>query len=59
MGLADEIGSLRAGACADVAGLELARGRFEFADTAGNRLIGKQKLVPRLVVRAGEVCVEP
>ena len=53
LGLAEAIGTLRPGACADVAVFALEVGEFEFFDSTGERLVGRKHLVPRLVLRAG------
>ncbi len=53
LGLSDEVGALRAGCSADVAVFAVEEGQFEFADSTGERVTGRQRLVPRLVLRAG------
>ena len=50
-----ELGTLAEGAIADLAVLELRRGRFGFLDSGHGRLEGGQKLFCVLTLRAGEV----
>ena len=50
-----DLGSLSAGAEADIAVLAVRRGTFGFVDTGGNRMAGDQKLECELTVRAGQV----
>jgi dihydroorotase len=47
-------GTLRVGAPADIAVLELREGTFEFADNYGNKRIGRQRLFPSATVLAGK-----
>jgi dihydroorotase len=47
-------GTLKVGAVADVAVLELRDGRFEFEDNYGNRRSGAQRLFPSATVLAGK-----
>ena len=47
-------GTLRAGAPADVAVLELREGTFEFVDNFGNNRTGRQRLFPSATVLAGK-----
>lgn len=54
VGMAGEIGTLKPGAVADVTALALEEGEFEFGDSVGEKIVGHQYLVPRLVLRAGE-----
>ena len=49
-----ELGTLRAGAAADVAVLELRQGDFEFVDNADAKRTGHQKLVTTDVIAAGK-----
>jgi dihydroorotase len=51
----DELGNLSVGSDADVAVLNLEKGRFGFVDTFGARMLGDQKLVCELTVRDGRV----
>ncbi len=50
-----ELGTLAEGAIADLAVLELRRGRFGFLDSGRGKLAGDQKLFCVLTLRAGEV----
>lgn len=52
--LGEGIGTLVPGGAGDATVLELEEGRFTFRDAAGKTREGAQRLVPRLVVRAGE-----
>ena len=47
-------GTLKAGAPADVAVLELREGTFEFEDNYGNKRTGRQRLFPSATVLAGK-----
>jgi len=49
-----DLGTLRVGAAADVAILELRQGEFEFVDNYGNKRIGKQKLFATATVFGGK-----
>ena len=51
--LADEIGTLKVGTRADITVLDAIQGDWVFKDCKNQELIGKQRLVPRLVVRNG------
>ncbi len=46
-------GTLRAGAAADIAVLDLAQGSFEFVDNYKNRRMGSQKLIPYAAIAGG------
>jgi len=50
-----ELGTLTEGTLADIAVLELRRGRFGFLDCGHGRLVGDKKLFCVLTLRAGEV----
>ncbi len=50
----DGLGTLRVGAPADVAVLELRKGEFEFVDNARTKRLGQEKLVPVAVVMDGK-----
>lgn len=50
-----ELGNLSVGSEADVAILNLRKGKFGFFDTMGVRMMGDQKLECELTIRAGEV----
>jgi len=54
MGLDGEVGTLRPGACADVAILDLKEGDFEFVDAEKETRRGRAKLEPLLTIRAGK-----
>jgi dihydroorotase len=55
IGREGELGTLKPGAIADVAVLEMERGDFEFRDNDGNILNGHKRLTPILTVKDGEV----
>ena len=57
-GLEGTVGTLRPGANADVAILELRDGNFEFRDTDGNTVTGKRRLINQLTVKDGRVLYE-
>jgi dihydroorotase len=50
-----DLGHLGAGAEADVAVLNLRRGRFGFVDSGGNKMYGDQKLECELTIKGGQV----
>ena len=50
-----DLGHLAVGAEADIAVLNIRRGKFGFVDTQGGKLIGDQKLECELTVKAGRV----
>ena len=54
-----ELGTLSAGAEADVAVFELLEGTFGFADCGKAKLVGSQKLECRLTLRAGQIVYDP
>ena len=58
LGMADRIGTLRVGAWGDAVALELREGEFRLEDSHGEVRIGRQKLVPKTVVRGGRVYQE-
>jgi len=58
IGMADQIGTLKVGARGDAVVLELQEGDFELWDTHGQVRIGKQRLVPAVVVRAGSAITD-
>ena len=47
-------GTLRTGAAADVAVLDLREGDFEFVDNYGGKRMGRRKLFPYAVVMGGK-----
>jgi dihydroorotase len=55
VGRADRIGALAPGREADLTGFELRNGHWPLPDAAGATEVVERLLVPRLVVRAGEV----
>ena len=55
LGMAKEIGTLAAGACADIAVFKQVERPVEFRDTQGQTMMGRHILVPMLTVRAGRV----
>ena len=50
-----DLGTLSVGAEADIAVLNLRRGKFGFIDVAGAKMLGDQKLECELTVKAGQV----
>jgi dihydroorotase len=54
IGLADELGTLRPGAAADLTLLRLENGEYAFRDAAGKEEIGDTRLEPVNVIRAGQ-----
>lgn len=50
-----ELGGLSVGADADIAVLNLRRGKFGFIDVAGAKMLGDQKLECELTVKSGQV----
>jgi predicted amidohydrolase len=57
-GLEGRVGTLRPGANADVAILELREGNFEYRDTDGNTVNGKRRLITHLTLKDGRICYE-
>ncbi|MBN1402279.1 MAG: amidohydrolase family protein, partial [Anaerolineae bacterium] len=55
IGMGGRIGTLRPGACGDAVVFELEEGCFELVDSAGQVRIGRKRLEPALVVRAGSI----
>lgn len=53
----DEIGTLREGSRADVSVLALLDGPWTFRDCHGSEVVGRQRIIPRLVVRNGRMIV--
>ncbi len=49
-----DLGTLKPGAVADLAVLELSQGEFEFVDNFANKRTGRQKLVARAAVIGGK-----
>jgi dihydroorotase len=50
-----DLGTLKVGAEADVAVLNLRRGTFGFIDSGGSKMMGDQKLECELTVKGGQV----
>ena len=51
----EQLGNLSVGAPADIAVLSVEHGKFGFTDMYDKKLMGSQKLVCQLTVRAGKV----
>ncbi|HKV44365.1 MAG TPA: amidohydrolase/deacetylase family metallohydrolase [bacterium] len=52
--MADRIGTLRVGAWGDAVVCDLQTGRFDLRDSHGQHRLGRQRLMPTTVVRAGQ-----
>jgi dihydroorotase len=59
LGMSEQIGTLRVGAWGDAVVFDLREGTFDFRDSHGESRIGRQRLVPKTVVRGGRVYREP
>jgi len=57
-GLEGVVGTLRPGADADVAVIELRDGNFEFRDTDGNVVAGRRRLITQTTLKNGRVIYE-
>jgi dihydroorotase len=55
IGRAGSLGTLKPGAVADVAVMALEDGSFDYEDAHGQHITGRQRFVPTLTLRAGEV----
>lgn len=55
IGRAGRLGTLRPGAVADVAVVELQEGAFDYEDAHGQHITGPHRLAPTLTLRAGEI----
>ena len=55
IGRAGKLGTLRPGTVADVAVYALEEGSFDYEDAHGQHITGRQRFVPALTLRAGEV----
>jgi dihydroorotase len=55
IGRAGNLGTLKPGAVADVAVMALEDGSFDYEDAHGQHITGRQRFVPTLTLRAGEV----
>ena len=51
----ETLGTLRNGACADIAILELESGEFDFTDSEGEVLKGKVRIAPKLTIQNGRL----
>jgi dihydroorotase len=54
LGMQDQIGTLKVGACADIVIIKLSKGKYTYADTKGEYKTGKQKLTVMGVIKGGE-----
>jgi dihydroorotase len=57
LGKHNQIGTLKVGACADIAIIKLQKGKYAFMDTKGEGRIGKLKLTLTGVIKNGEIIV--
>ncbi len=57
LGKHDQIGTLKVGACADVAVIKLQKGKYAFVDSKEEGRIGKQKLTVTGVIKDGEIII--
>ena len=55
IGMADRLGTLSVGACGDAVVLALEEGQFALVDSRGQTRVGRQRIVPRVVVKGGKV----
>jgi dihydroorotase len=55
LGRAGKLGTLEPGSVADVAVYALEDGSFDYEDAHGQHITGRQRFVPTLTLRAGEV----
>ena len=55
IGKADELGRIEEGRVADVALFEIGTDGYTFEDFFGNAIQGKEKLIPRMTIRKGEI----
>lgn len=58
MGCADEKGTLREGAVADVALFDLREGSFDFVDSQGEVIVGDRRLDPAMTIKSGRIAWE-
>jgi dihydroorotase len=58
LGYEDTVGTLKPGANADIAVLELRDGNFELKDSEGSIVTAKRRLIAQLTLRDGRVCYE-
>lgn len=50
-----ELGQIAVGSVADIAVLRVDHGSFGFADLAGGKVVGGERIVPEMTIRAGQV----
>ena len=55
IGRTHRLGTLRPGAVADVAVIELQEGAFDYEDAHGQHITGRHRFAPALTLRAGEI----
>jgi dihydroorotase len=55
MGMSGQIGALKVGVCGDAVVFNVEQGEFDFYDAHDQCRVGKQRIVPATVVRAGSV----
>ena len=58
MGYEGTVGTLRPGANADIALLELRDGNYELKDSDGNTVTAKRRLIARMTMKDGRICYE-
>jgi predicted amidohydrolase len=58
MGYEGTVGTLRPGANADIALLELRDGNYELKDSDGNTVTAKRRLIARMTLKDGRICYE-
>jgi predicted amidohydrolase len=55
IGREGRLGTLKPGSVADIAVFQLETGSYDFEDAHGEHMTGRQRLVPVLTLRAGEI----
>ncbi|HTQ34211.1 MAG TPA: amidohydrolase/deacetylase family metallohydrolase [Stellaceae bacterium] len=58
LGYEGTVGTLKPGANADVAVIELRDGNFDLTDSEGSTITAKRRLIPQMTLRDGRVCYE-
>jgi dihydroorotase len=58
LGYEGTVGTLKPGANADIAVLELRDGNFELKDSEGSTITAKRRLIAQMTLRDGRVCYE-
>jgi len=58
LGYAGTVGTLKPGANADIAVLELRDGNFELKDSEGSTITAKRRMIAQMTLRDGRVCYE-